>query len=131
MADLRQYYDIADIDDALLKDYVIKDKNIMTETSNYVESFALSLGVEAQYIAVPTPYRVKRFAELFAYMTVAQKNSKFSLGKEASNDSFALKYNMYKQLLDDAEKSLTAITFTNGVQAKKRRFPLSVRMERN
>lgn len=124
----RIYFDKTKLDDALLKSYITADN--IAESTEYVESFALSLGVTPEQITIPTPYRVSRFAELFAYMTTAQKKAVFSVGKDANNDSFSLKYTMYKQLLNDCERSLTADTFTNGVQAKKRRFPLSIRMSR-
>lgn len=125
----RVYFDKSKLDDALLKTYITAD--IIAESTEYVESFALSLGISPEQIATPTPYKVSRYAELFAYMTTAQKKATFSVGKDANNDSFSLKYSMYKQLLNDCEKSLTADTFTNGIQAKKRRFPLSIRMSRS
>ena len=125
----RVYFDSKKLDDALLKTYVTE--NIIKESSEYVESFALSLGVAAKYIATPTPYRISRFAELFSYMTTAQRKASFSKGGDADKDSFALKYEMYRQLLKDCEAGLTAETFTNGVQAKKRRFPMTMGLSRS
>lgn len=137
MADpIRIYFDVTTVDDALLKTYIYKNQaivnqSVVNESSEYVESFAISLGVDIKTIAVPTPYKVSKMAEFFCYMTIAQMQSTFSKGGEATNDSFALKYEMYRKRLVDIEASITALTFTNGVQAKKRRFPLSIPMSRS
>ena len=64
-------------------------------------------------------------------MTTAQRKASFSKGGDADKDSFALKYEMYRQLLKDCEAGLTAETFTNGVQAKKRRFPMTMGLSRS
>lgn len=125
----RIYFDSKALDDALLSRWVNTD--IIKESTMYVESLAESLGVSAVQIATPTPYKISRLAQLFTYMTTAQRKSLFAKGAEADNDSFALKYNMYRQLLKDCESSITALTFTNGVSAKKRRFPMTVSMSRN
>ena len=127
--DYRVYFDVKTLDDQLLKTYI--KEPIIHEATNYVESFALSIGVTPNMIAVPTPYIISRFAQLFAYMTVAQRQATFSLGGKVDNDSFALKYQMYKQLLKDCEARLTVNSFTNGVQAKKRKFPLTMQMLRD
>lgn len=37
---------------------------------------------------------------------------------------------MYKGLLNDVLSMLTTDSFTNGMQAKKRRFPVTMRLER-
>ena len=130
MADTpRVYFDIKTLDDTLLKSWVTAP--IIAESTEYVESFALSLGVDAKYIATPTPYKIARLAEIFAYMTAAQKKATFSTGQAVDKDAYALKYDMYKQLLSDTEKSITALTFTNGIQAKKRRYPRSIELLRN
>ena len=129
IADYRLYFDIKDLDDNLLTKYV--KEPILKDTAYYVESFALTLGVTASNIALPTPYIVSRFAQLYAYMTTAQRMSTFSKGGSADNDSFALKYNMYRQLLKDCEARLTAYSFTNGQSAKKRKFPLTMEVLRN
>jgi hypothetical protein len=129
IADYRLYFDIKDLDDNLLTKYV--KEPILKDTAYYVESFALTLGVTASNIALPTPYIVSRFAQLYAYMTTAQRMSTFSKGGSADNDSFALKYNMYRQLLKDCEARLTADSFTNGQSAKKRKFPLTMEVLRN
>lgn len=124
---VRLYFDLKTLDDSLLKTYV--NQEIAQEASQYVESFALSLGVNK--IADPTPYRIKRFAELYAYMTTAQRKATFSKGGTADKDSFALKYEMYRQLLKDCEASLTAESFTDGQVAKKRKFPMTMSLSRN
>lgn len=129
VSDYRVYFDTTKLDDQLLKTYV--KEPIVHESSNYVESFALTLGVTSNMIAVPTPYIISRFAQLFAYMTVAQRQSLFSKGGNADNDSFALKYRMYRALLKDCEAGLTKNSFTNGVSAKKRKFPMTMTMLRN
>ena len=43
---------------------------------------------------------MSRIAKLFAYMTAAHRKAMFTVGKEADNDSFALKFKLYKGLLD-------------------------------
>ena len=129
MASYRLYFELKDLDDNLLKIYV--KEPILIDTANYVESFALTSGVTADKIALPTPYIVSRFAQLYAYMTTAQRMSTFSKGGSADNDSYALKYNMYRQLLKDCEARLTANSFTNGQSAKKRKFPMTIEMQRN
>ena len=121
----RLYFKLKELDDNLLKSYV--KEPILRDTANYVESFALALGVSASEIADPTPYMVSRFAMLYAYMTTAQRQATFSKGTNAD----ALKYEMYRQLLRDCEARLTADSFTNGTSAKKRRFPLTMGMLRN
>lgn len=124
----RVYLDVKSLDDLLLKQWVTPA--IIAESTEYVESFAISLGVDVSTIATPTPYTIARMAELFCYMTAAQKKATFTTGKDAGNDSFALKYEMYRQLLANTEKSITALTFTNGVKAKPRRFPRSISISR-
>lgn len=125
----RVYFDTAALDDALLKSYVTPQ--IVEESSQYVEAIALSYGVTPNAIATPTPFLVKRLALLYAYMTSAQKKSTFAKGSSADEDSFALKFKMYKGLLDDLLDMLSAESFTNGVQAKKRKFPVTMGIERN
>lgn len=127
--DYRAYFDVKKLDDRLLAQYV--KENIVQETSRYVEAFALTLGVQKTQIATPTPYLIGRFAELYAYVTVAQRQATFSKGGSADNDSFALKFEMYRKLLKDCEASLTAESFTNGISAKKRKFPITMQMYRN
>ena len=129
IANYRLYFEIKELDDNLLKQYV--KEPILIDTANYVESFAMTLGVTANNIAIPTPYIISRFAQIYAYMTTAQRQSTFSKGGSADNDSFALKYNMYRQLLKDCEARLTADSFTNGQSAKKRKFPLTMEVLRN
>lgn len=127
--DYRLYFNVRELDDSLLKTYV--KEPILKDTANYVESFAMTLGVSANEIADPTPYIVSRFATLYAYMTTAQRQATFSKGTSADKDSFALKYEMYRQLLRDCEARLTANSFTNGMSAKKRKFPLTMGILRN
>lgn len=129
IADYRLYFELKELDDNLLKNYV--KEPILRDTANYVESFALTLGVSADKIALPTPYIISRFAQLYAYMTTAQRMSTFSKGGSVDNDSFALKYQMYRQLLKDCEARLTADSFTNGQSAKKRKFPMTMGILRN
>lgn len=128
MEERRIYFDTTSLDDALLKSYVTP--GIVEESSNYVESVALSYGVSKDMIATPTPYMVSRLATLFSYMTAAHRKAQFSIGKSADNDSFALKFKLYKELLDDLLSMLTAETFTNGVSAKKRSFPSTIPISR-
>jgi hypothetical protein len=128
MAD-RVYFDIKNLDDALLRTYVTPF--IIAESTQNVESLALSFGVSPQQIVTPTPYKISDYAKIFAYMRAAQSKAMFSSGEKADNDSFSLKYTMYRQQLKDREASITKLTFTNGVQAKKRKFPLTMPMERN
>lgn len=125
---MRIYFDTSNLDDSLLAKWVTQ--KVIEETSDYVESFAESLGVPAIMIIEPTPYKVSRQAELFAYMTAALKKTMFSTGKDNAEDAFALKYKMYKTLLEQFEQSLTAATYTTGIASPKRQFPMTVRMYR-
>ena len=128
MAESRVYFDVRTLDDALLKSYVTPQ--IVAESTKYVEAVAMSYGVLPTDIATPTPFLVERVAMLYSYMTVAQRKATFSKGNSVDNDSFALKFQMYKGLLNDVLSMLTADSFTNGMQAKKRRFPVTMRLER-
>ena len=115
--------------DSLLKTYVTP--SIIKESSDYVEALALSFGVKASQIAIPTPYKISKIALFYAYILTALYKAQMSVGKDANLDSFALKYKYYKQLLDQFEQGLTAETFTDGIQAKKRTFPMVVPIARN
>ena len=128
MAESRVYFDVRTLDDALLKSYVTSQ--IVAESTKYVEAVAMSYGVLPTDIATPTPFLVERVAMLYSYMTAAQRKATFSKGYSVDNDSFALKFQMYKGLLNDVFSMLTADSFTNGMQAKKRRFPVTMRLER-
>ena len=128
MAESRVYFDVRTLDDALLKSYVTPQ--IVAESTKYVEAVAMSYGVLTTEIATPTPFLVERVAMLYSYMTAAQRKATFSKGNSVDNDSFALKFQMYKGLLNDVLSMLTADSFTNGMQAKKRRFPVTMRLER-
>lgn len=128
MAESRVYFDVRTLDDALLKSYVTPQ--IVAESTKYVEAVAMSYGVLPTEIATPTPFLVERVAMLYSYMTAAQRKATFSKGNSVDNDSFALKFQMYKGLLNDVLSMLTADSFTNGMQAKKRRFPVTMRLER-
>ena len=128
MAESRVYFDVHTLDDALLKSYVTPQ--IVAESTKYVEAVAMSYGVLPTDIATPTPFLVERGAMLYSYMTAAQRKATFSKGNSVDNDSFALKFQMYKGLLNDVLSMLTADSFTNGMQAKKRRFPVTMRLER-
>ena len=128
MAESRVYFDVRTLDDALLKSYVTPQ--IVAESTKYVEAVAMSYGVLPTDIATPTPFLVERVEMLYSYMTAAQRKATFSKGNSVDNDSFALKFQMYKGLLNDVLSMLTADSFTNGMQAKKRRFPVTMRLER-
>ena len=128
MAESRVYFDVRTLDDALLKSYVTPQ--IVAESTKYVEAVAMSYGVLPTEIATPTPFLVERVAMLYSYMTAAQRKATFSKGNSVDNDSFALKFQMYKGLLNDVLSMLTVDSFTNGMQAKKRRFPVTMRLER-
>lgn len=128
MVESRVYFDVRTLDDALLKSYVTPQ--IVAESTKYVEAVAMSYGVSPTEIATPTSFLVERVAMLYSYMTAAQRKATFSKGNSADNDSFALKFQMYKGLLNDVLSMLTADSFTNGMQAKKRRFPVTMRLER-
>ena len=127
----RVYFDPNTLDDALLKSYVATNENLIKEANEYVEAVALGLGVQSQYIYEPTPLLVRNLGVYYVYMTCAQRKSLFAKGGDADNDSFALKFKLYKGLLDSLLNMLTANTFTNGVQARKRCFPASLSMSRN
>lgn len=129
MENYRIYFNTKMLDDSLLKTYVTP--KIIRDSSLYIESIALSYGVEPDQIATPTPFLVSQLGMFWAYMTAAQLKSVFSTGKDVNNDSFALKYKMYKELLDSLLKSITADSFTNGKKAKRRKFPATVSISRN
>lgn len=115
--------------DSLLKTYVTP--TIIKESSDYIEALALSYGVRASQIAIPTPYKISKIALFYAYILTALYKAQMSVGKDADEDSFALKYKYYKALLDQFESGITAETFTDGVQAKRRTFPMVVPIARN
>ena len=129
MGNYRIYFNTKMLDDALLKSYVTPQ--IVEESSRYVESVALGLGVPASAIVSPTPDIVRRLALYFAYFTAAMRKASYSVGKEAEKDSFHLKMRAYKELLDEVEGRLTAESFTGGTLAKKRTFPATMSMLRN
>lgn len=115
--------------DSLLAKYVTTD--IIKESSDYVEALAYSYGVNVSQIAIPTPYKVSKIALFYAYILTALYKAQMSVGKDANLDSFALKYKYYKDLLDQFEAGITADTFTDGKQARKRKFPMTVPLARN
>ena len=125
----REYFDTENLDDALLKTYVTPA--IIEESSKYIESLALTFNVLPKDIANPTPYPISRLAKTFAYMTTAQRKATFSVGKDADNDSFSLKYRLYKVLLDELESKITADSFKDGNSAKRRKFPSTLAVYRN
>lgn len=131
LVDIREYFDSSPyaLDDALLKTYVTKD--IVREASAFIESLAFSFGVAASQIAIPTPDPIRRLALYFAYFTTALRKASFSKGGDVDEDSFALKYKLYKDLFDELYKTISADTFTNGVSAKKRKFPATMEILRN
>ena len=125
----REYFDRRNLDDALLKTYVTEE--IIEESSKYIESLALTFNILPSDIANPTPYPISRLAQTFAYMTAAQRKATFSVGKDANNDSFSLKYKLYKSLLDELEGKITADSFKDGNSAKRRKFPSTLALYRN
>ena len=125
----REYFNSRNLDDALLKTYVTEE--IIEESSKYIESLALTFNVLPSEIANPTPYPISRLAQTFAYMTAAQRKATFSVGKDANNDSFSLKYKLYKSLLDELEGKITADSFKDGNSAKRRKFPSTFALYRN
>lgn len=129
MENYRIYFNTKMLDDALLKQYVTP--RIIRDSSSYVESIAQSYGVTPDQIAEPTPFMVSQLGMFWAYMTAAQLKSVFSTGKDVNNDSFALKYKLYRDLLNDLLKSITADSFTNGKKAKQRKFPATMSISRN
>lgn len=129
MESYRIYFNTKMLDDALLKTYVTP--RIIRDSSSYVEAIAMSFGVTPDKIAEPTPFLVQQLAMFWSYMTSAQLKSVFSTGKDVDKDSFSLKFRLYKGLLDDLLKQLSAETFTNGKKAKKRSFPATMEISRN
>lgn len=125
----RVYYDTASMTDALLKTYVTPD--LVTESSDYIESLASNYNVTPNQIVTPTPYIIKMIAMYYTYMKAAWLRTVYSLGKEVDKDAFRLKYDMYKNALDDLLSQLTAESFTGGVTAKKRKFPSTMGLARN
>lgn len=127
--DFRKYFDPRTLDDALLRTYVTPA--IVYEASQFVEATALSYNVLPNMIKSPTPYIIERLATLYAYKTAAQRKATFSKGHSADEDSFALKYRMYKELLDDLLSKINASSFTDGDLARKRKFPATMSIARN
>lgn len=127
--DFRKYFDPKALDDALLRTYVTPA--IVYEASQFVEATALSYNVLPNMIKDPTPYIVERLATLYAYKTASQRKATFSKGHSADEDSFALKYRMYKELLDDLLSKINYWSFTEGDLARKRKFPATLRIARN
>ncbi len=133
----RQYFDTTMLDDALLRTYVTPE--IVKESTQYIEAIAQSMGVDKKEIYSPTPYLISRLAMIYAYMTAAQRKALFTKGGSVGNrhdltpdnDSFALKYRMYREALNDLIKQITPLTFTNGKPAKRRRFPFTQPIARN
>lgn len=125
----RVYFNAKTLDDALLKSYVTPQ--IVQESSQYVESVALSFGVSTEQIATPTPFMVSQLGLFWAYMTAAWRKAQFSKGDSAENDSFYLKFRLYKEMLDALLSQLTVETFTGGTSAKKRKFPATMSISRN
>ena len=106
------------------------NEKIALESSDYVEGFAQSLGVDIELIPTPAPYKVKRHAELYMYVLVAQKKASFSNAKEIDKDAYYMKYQLYKTLLEQLELTLTKDTYSTGITTNKRKFPSSIRMYR-
>lgn len=125
----RVYYDMKALTDALLKTYVTPD--LVTESSDYIESLASNYNVSPSQIKTPTPYIIRMVATYYTYMKAAWLRTVYSLGKEVDKDAFRLKYDMYKNALDDLLSQLTAESFTGGTTAKKRKFPSTMGLARN
>ena len=134
----RKYFDTKLLDDALLRTYVTPE--IIKESSEYIESLALSYVVMKEQIANPTPYIISNVARTYAYMITAQRKAMFARGGgnasiggtnlTPDNDSYALKYQMYRSMLKDLLKQLTPESFTGGKVAKKRGFPFTIPLSR-
>lgn len=125
----RIYFNTKMLDDALLKSYVTPQ--IVEDSSRYVEAIALSFGLQPSEIANPTPFMVSQLGLFWAYMTAAWRRTQFSKGDKAEDDSFYLKFRLYKDLLDGLLSQLTVETFTGGTAAKKRKFPSTISISRN
>jgi hypothetical protein len=67
----------------------------------------------------------------YTYMKAAWLRTVYSVGKETDKDSFRLKWEMYKNALDELLDQLNAESFTNGTSAKKRKFPSVMGLARN
>lgn len=125
----RVYYNVATLSDTLLKTYVTPD--LVKESSDYIESLARNYGVDPSKIAEPTPYIITMIATYYVYMKAAWLRTVYSLGKETDKDSFRLKWEMYKQALEELLDQLNADSFTNGTSARKRKFPSVLGLARN
>ena len=133
----RKYFDPAMLDDALLRTYVTPE--IVRESTQYIESIAQGMGIDKKDIYSPTPYLISRLAMTYAYMITAQRKAMYTKGGSigsnhnlnADNDSYALKYRMYREALNDLLRQITPLTFTNGKPAKRRRFPFTQPIARN
>lgn len=125
---IRIYFLYENFNDSLLEQHLTKEDII--ESTEYVNSFALTLGVMPENIFLPTPYKVQKQALLFTYKLIAQRKAMYTNNKEVQKDAFAMKYEMYSKSLEDLEQSITADTYTEGKVVSKKKFPMTVKVYR-
>lgn len=125
----RIYFPVELLDDDLLTELVTA-KTVM-KSSGYVEDLARSHGVEPEKIAEPTPYTIERIAEVFVYRETALKRTHGNAAKDDDSiDEYERKRQMYQKELECELAKVTAETFTGGVSARERAFPMSVPLYR-
>lgn len=127
--EVRVYYNVRLLDDSLLTELVTVP--IVVKSSRYIEDLAAAYGVAAESIKEPTPYLIERIAELYTLREAAMKRSHgngYRNDDEDGADSWERKRQIYDNELERLLKQLTAETFTGGLRAESRVFPMSVEL---
>lgn len=126
---MRIYFDADSIDDEMLKGSVTEKQ--IYKASQYIEDFAESLNVDPADILDPTPFKVAELAEAYALHETAKKQSMMNTsGAVEGADAFELKRRVYADEVSRLEAQITADTFTGGLSATRRKFPMSVKVYR-
>lgn len=121
----RVYFDVLLIDDSLLTELVTVP--IILKSSRYIEDLAASYGVSSSNISNPTPYLIERIAELYTLREAAMKRTHGNENGDGDGaDNWERKRQIYNKELQRLLEQLTSDTFTGGLRAKKRCFPMSV-----
>lgn len=126
---MRAYFDTANIDDEMLRDCVSEEH--IRRSSAYIEDVAESMGVTPERILRPTPFKIQRLAEAYALMETAKKQSMMNTNSSVEGaDAYELKRRVYAAEVERLEGQITADTFTGGLSARRRAFPMSVPLYR-
>ena len=127
----RVYFDVDDVDDELLKEYLQQYDGIAKST-RYIEDLAAGLGVSPEEIIDPVPFKVAELAECYALMETAKKKSMMNgSGGEDGADAYELKRRVYAAEVSRLEAQITADTLTGGQSVRRRTFPGSIPLYRS